>query len=508
MEGASTSRRETARELLMHPGEVKEDENHGGTNLLSCFTRTYWNNLLVRHPQTCLVCGLVFLLMAVTAIVVPLELNDLKRGTPPMCSKGGAAAVFNPPGEDPYLLIYSGQTRKSLWDATKKYDLSKRVWHSVSPKGDEHSADTGTKPLPRWKASAVMVNDTTMAVFGGYLVNSKGEQVPQHDLVESNELWLLHMGGRDEGKNNRGPSWKHINFGDNSNANMKFGSESLGGKTDPATIVPSSRRSHAASKSGDWMYVFGGKRCTDAEDTQCTDLGDLWRLHLKDFYWEKLYDSRLATHPGPLQRHGHSAIAASLSSQDPSDEYFIVYAGRNSTNYLNDIWAWNVNSNAWEDWTPMQNDTSLNGQFSSSSSNSSFPVERNHHSAAFVDVGPLSDANNNDDFSSYHPKMLIFGGKGDPGKKYHQHKTAGILGDLWEFDLVSKTWKEIVPVSDQKPSGRFLTDFTQYNSTLLIFGGDDDVLAGGRLDDLWEYDMVGRTWKELYPNQGFSKSNC
>ena len=396
--------------------------------------------------------------MLVTAVVVPLELADMRQGTPPMCSKGGLAAVFNPAGQDPYLLIYSGQTRKSLLDATKKYELSKRVWRNVNPHGDEHSADTAAKPLPRWKASGVMVNETTLAVFGGYLVNSKGEQIPQRDLVESNDLWLLNMESTSEGENHQAPAWKHISFGDNQLGHDGYkdsidrtrGKREIG-NADPATLVPSSRRSHAASKLGDWMYVFGGKRCTDAEDTQCTDLGDLWRLHLKEFYWEKLYDSRIDTQqPGPLQRHGHTAITASLSS-DLSDQFFVMYAGRNSSNYFNDVWAWNLNGTAWEDWTPKQNDTS----------NASFPQERNHHSAAFI---PERD-------SSDHPKMLIFGGKGDPGSKHHQHKTAGILGDLWEFDLVTKAWEEIVPVSEEKPSGRFLTDFTQYNSDLLMFGG-------------------------------------
>ena len=103
--------------------------------------------------------------------------------------------------------------------------------------------------------------------------------------------------------------------------------------------------------------------------------------------------------------------------------------------------------------------------------------------------------------------MVIFGGKGDPGSQKHQHKTAGILGDMWEFDLVEQTWEQITLTSSKKPSARFLSDFTQHNmhskvdnSThpeMYIFGGDENVGKGGRVDDLWEYDMLSRQWSEL-----------
>ena len=51
----------------------------------------------------------------------------------------------------------------------------------------------------------------------------------------------------------------------------------------------------------------------------------------------------------------------------------------------------------------------------------------------------------------------------------------------------------------KKPSARFLADYAQSEtgSEFYLFGGDEDVLSGARVDDLWVLDMAAYRWKLL-----------
>ena len=66
---------------------------------------------VVSYPATSVVLGVLGLLAATTAIVVPVEWSELETGTPPVCSKGGITAVLGPGTEAQRLFVFSGNTK-------------------------------------------------------------------------------------------------------------------------------------------------------------------------------------------------------------------------------------------------------------------------------------------------------------------------------------------------------------------------------------------------------------
>ena len=427
------------------------------------------------------------LLLVVTAIVFPILWNEIGGDSPPICSKGGVAVVFpsshhhsenetekNSFGKgDPYLFIFSGNGKHGrLVHTQKTYNLRERLWGTVYAIGDERNQHLRTQfqedgiPTPRWKSVAVLVNETTMAMFGGSsLIGSSFTE------TFSNDLWLLSTSGDERSEGSGEPTWSYVDFASD----------------EP---IPLERRAHAASKVGSGMYVFGGKECheqSNAEKDECQDLGDLWVLDFHTLKWTKLWEREGSNSSGPSPRHGHTACTARVHGLD----YFVVFGGRaDKEGYFNDVWAFNTHNSTWMDWTPDYDHSTT--EF--------FPSKRDHHHVASVDS-----------LGGENPKMVLFGGRGAPASEKHQHKTSRVLNDLWQFDYVLKEWKEI-EVKTHKPAARFLADFTQYDAVsmaknesssgerspkLLIFGGDEAIEFGARVDDLWELDIRTNEWQRL-----------
>ncbi len=85
-------------------------------------------------------------------------------------------------------------------------------------------------------------------------------------------------------------------------------------------------------------------------------------------------------------------------------------AGRaDKDGYFNDIWAFNTFNLTWEDWTPDYDHSTA--EF--------FPSKRDHHHVASVDGHGDGDGEGGE-----NPKMILFGGRGEPSSQKHQHKYA------------------------------------------------------------------------------------
>mmetsp|Transcript_8108 Transcript_8108/g.20822 ORF Transcript_8108/g.20822 Transcript_8108/m.20822 type:complete len:245 (-) Transcript_8108:197-931(-) len=241
------------------------------------------------------------------------------------------------------------------------------------------------------------------------------------------------------------------------------------------------------------MFVFGGKVC-GADGKDCEELGDLWQLDLVKRKWTRIWEGG-GSDKGPNSRHGHSAVSTTFSvAGSESKTYFVIYGGRDGDGYFNDVWAWDVEGSSWDDWTPDY-----------THSTAEFPSRRDHHHAASVDC-----------YADENPKMVVFGGRGDPTSAKKQHGSSRALDDLWEFDMVSRSWKEMKVKGRHKPSARFLAACTQYDAIssvdtnddgsqsktrmMVIFGGDRSVDGGQRTDDLWEFNTWSHEWTQFGQN--------
>jgi hypothetical protein len=73
------------------------------------------------------------------------------------------------------------------------------------------------------------------------------------------------------------------------------------------------------------------------------------------------------------------------------------------------------------------------------------------------------------------------------------------MQDLWEFDLNSRTWTEVTPVSGPLPvrrSGQSMA-FDPVRRVVVMFGGYNDDL--GHINDTWEWDTVTKIWTNVTP---------
>lgn len=78
-------------------------------------------------------------------------------------------------------------------------------------------------------------------------------------------------------------------------------------------------------------------------------------------------------------------------------------------------------------------------------------------------------------------KLYIYGGKSE----YR-------FSDMWEFDLITKTWSEMHPVSILKPGPRsnaFITSFRDQRK-IVLFGGDT---SNGPISDIWLFDIENQS---------------
>ena len=420
--------------------------------------------------------GTALLLLVVTLVVVPIEWHDIDKGSPPICSKGGVATVLaNPNGtEVPYLYIFSGNTKHGrLISASRTYSLGSRKWRPLGADSDKSFGE----PAPRWKSAAVpFANGTKMFMFGGQtLADSSNEQVnhADYEYAYANDLWELSIASSASGD----PSWRRVPF-------------------DDGAVLPTPRKAHCAANLGGSMHVFGGKYCgkrkngrENGHKESCWDLADLWRIDLESVAsadgeggWEKLWETKNASAvDGPSPRHGHTCVAAKVFDQVSGNfvDYLVVFAGRaDKDGYYNDVWAWDGRNGTWEDWTPDYDH----------STEETVPAKRDHHHVATMAASPDGRT---------PAKMILFGGRGDPLHEKHQHKHSQVLGDLWEFDYTKRTWKEIKQKGRRIPSPRFLSDYTQTEDKFILFGGDERVENGGRLDDLWQLDRKTHEWERL-----------
>lgn len=103
--------------------------------------------------------------------------------------------------------------------------------------------------------------------------------------------------------------------------------------------------------------------------------------------------------------------------------------------------------------------------------------------------------------------LVAFGGKGwkweeKQGKRHmHDAKSVTMLGDMWSFNLSSRTWRELD--DGNGPSGRWKMAFTGVddNSKMVMEGGCTETSVSFSQDDLWvftpSFDPAGGKWRKV-----------
>jgi len=152
----------------------------------------------------------------------------------------------------------------------------------------------------------------------------------------------------------------------------------------------------------------------------------------------------------PLSRHSHTAVLT-------KDGKMVIFAGCHAfeNDYLNDVAIFDTSNNAWTIPKP----------------SGSLPKPRRRHTAIFTDDNI----------------MVVFGGLQFNGEH---------LNEVNKYSVDQNAWLP-VKVTGTLPLGRqaHTTVYTQ-RKTMLVFGGRG---ASQFFNDLWEFNLVSDTWKKIEP---------
>jgi hypothetical protein len=155
----------------------------------------------------------------------------------------------------------------------------------------------------------------------------------------------------------------------------------------------------------------------------------------------------------PAGRRNASAI------HDPVDNRMVIFGGFSNT-FLNDIWAFDLDTETWEDLTPVSGP---------------MPTPR-------LTPASIYDANNH--------RMITWSGQGQ----------GAFFNDVWAFDLTTETWSQFSPTGGP-PNVRYGVGYAwdPVAQELVTFAGFTNL---GRFDDVWRFNDTSVTWTDVSPGAG------
>ncbi|MFW9786069.1 MAG: Kelch repeat-containing protein [Candidatus Thorarchaeota archaeon] len=207
--------------------------------------------------------------------------------------------------------------------------------------------------------------------------------------------------------------------------------------------APSARRAHdmVYDIESDRMIVFGG------EDG--AGLNDTWAFNAGTGVWQKMSPTS-----APPARFGHRM------SYDIESDRVILFGGRvfESNDFFYDTWAYDFNSDSWENLT----DT----------------------------VHPSARGVPSISYDSESDKLVLFGGS----------DSSTAHGDTWTFDYNTATWEEQSPSASPSARSRHGSAYDWESDKVIIYGGttgsynSNNQVSSGKT---WAYDLNSNTWTEI-----------
>jgi hypothetical protein len=201
---------------------------------------------------------------------------------------------------------------------------------------------------------------------------------------------------------------------------------------------PANRDSHtiASVSTDDKVVLFGGNTAGYQNDT--------WIYDYSDKTWTDKTPSNPTPTNNPSKREDHTM--ASIYGTDK----VVIFGGRWSPSYLNDIWAYDAGADTWTNLNP----------------SGPRPTPRTESVMACI---------------SGTDKVVLFGGNG--------------TNETWVYDYGDNKWTQMVSFPGSLSRTRMATIYG--TDCVLVYGGDD---ISGFTNNTWIFDLNGGasgSWKQL-----------
>ncbi|KAI0257057.1 hypothetical protein BJV78DRAFT_1159906 [Lactifluus subvellereus] len=217
--------------------------------------------------------------------------------------------------------------------------------------------------------------------------------------------------------------------------------------------VPSARVGHAGALVSSVLLVWGGDTNTGGQAPNERQDDSLYLLNLVSREWTRVP----VNGPGPVGRYGHAVTMVGSK--------FFVFGGQVNGEFLNDMWAFDLNSlksrPTWE-------------SYESEPGNEKPPRRTGHASVTHGD------------------RIIIFGGTDG---RYHYN-------DTWLFDVPTRKWTEL-QCTGYIPSPREGHAAALVDDVMYVFGGRG--VDGTDLGDLTAFKLSTQRWF-MFQNMGPSPS--
>ena len=265
--------------------------------------------------------------------------------------------------------------------------------------------------------------------------------------------------------------------------------------TPAAGPMPSARRNASAifDPVENRVVIFAGTPSGTA-----SVLNDVWGFDLDTNTWINLTPP--AGPPAPAPRLFPASV------YDPFGRQMIMWSGQAQGVFFNDVWAFNLTTNSWSQFTPTGGPPNVRYGVGYTFD----PIARDLVTfAGFTNLGRFSDLwRFNDQAATWNQVAAAPG----PGERclhaacydalrhrmimYAGQNNAGALDDLWALDLDTNAWTQFTPAV--KPSGRFFATMI-YDAThhrAVVFGGQTTLSL---VNQVWMFDLWTNKWTQAAP---------
>ena len=227
-----------------------------------------------------------------------------------------------------------------------------------------------------------------------------------------------------------------------------------------------------------------------------TFVNDIWAFDLDTNTWENLT---------PVSGSAPAARLTPASVYDPYGHQMITWSGQGPGTFFNDVWAFNLTTRTWSQYAPAGGPPNIRYGVGYTWD----PQARELVTfAGFTNQGRFHDVwRFNDQAVTWTDTSPLIG----PLERclhaacydainhrmiMYGGQNAGPLDDIWALDLDADTWTELTPAT--KPAGRYHTAlvYDSANHRVTVFGGQTQLAP---VNEVWVFDLWNDVWTQLTP---------